>query len=251
MKPKSALILLLAIACVLPARALRLDSIPNRSFAPLPVVDIRNEDFQIVAHLFVMPGETMLLNSEDEKPAGGAGYYEALPGDDTVVMIPGKLGLPHLGDVMCPCALHMDKIAWNRAGGVITVAGLRPYLETSLGAKTAIVSDVKHPRIADGKVYFQLKGHGSGEYWVLTRYGQVVQTGGPFGFSDLVRLLLVDILPWVLLGCLAFSLVNAIRLSRQDTYPDKSFLELMQVSFMRIFFWRHRNDQRESEEEEI
>jgi hypothetical protein len=69
---------------------------------------------------------------------------------------------------------------------------------------------------------------------VLTRYGQVVDAGGPWGLWDVVRFLLVDLLPLALLAVLGFSVAGAIRLWRADSYPEKSFLELMQLSFLRL-----------------
>ena len=228
------MLVLLALACALPSRALRLEPEANHSAEPQPVVDIEDESHVVVAHLFVMPGETMQLDSDDQKPAAGAGYYEAMPGQDYLLLIPAKFQLPRLGMASCPCLLRMDKIGWNRQGEVTTVAGLRPYLETASGDKIAIVSDMKHARIAGGKVYFNLQGRGSGEYWVLTRYGQVVDAGGPWGLWDVVRFLLVDLLPLALLVVLGWSVVGAIRLWREDSYPEKSFLELMQLSFLRL-----------------
>ena len=234
MKPVSALLFLLALACALPCRALRLEPETNHSAEPQPVVDIEDESHVVVAHLFVLPGETMQLDSDDQKPAAGAGYYEAMPGQDYLLLIPAKFQLPRLGMASCPCVLRMDKIGWNRQGVVTTVAGLKPYLETASGDKIAIASDVKHARIAGGKVYFNLQGRGSGEYWVLTRYGQVVDAGGPWGLWDVVRFLLVDLLPLALLAVLGFSVAGAIRLWRADSNPEKSFLELMQLSFLRL-----------------
>lgn len=234
MKPVNVLLFLLALACALPSRALRLEPEANHSSAPQPVVDIEDESHVVVAHLFVLPGETMQLDSDDQKPAAGAGYYEAMPGQDYLLLIPANLRLPRLGMASCPCVLRMDKIGWNRQGAVTTVAGLRPYLETASGARIAIVSDVKRVRIAGGKVYFQLRGRGSGEYWVLTRYGQVVDAGGPWGLWEVLRFFLVDLLPLALLVVLGFSVAGAIRLWREETYPEKSFLELIQLSFLRL-----------------
>ena len=234
MKPVNVLLVLIALAIALPSRALRLEPETNHSAEPQPVVDIDDDGHVVVAHLFVLPGETMQLDSDDQKPAAGAGDYEAMPGQDYLLLIPAKFQLPRLGMASCPCLLRMDKIGWNRQGEVTTVAGLRPYLETASGDKIAIVSDVKHPRIAGGKFYFQLQGRGSREYWVLTRYGQVVDAGGPWGLWDVLRFFLVDLLPLALLVVLGWSVVGAIRLWREDSYPEKSFLELMQLSFLRL-----------------
>ena len=246
MKPESSLLVLLALACALPARALLFEQVPNHTASPLPIVDIRDEDYKTVAHLYVLPGETMQLDSA-EKPAAGAGYYEALPGEDYFVLIPSKLSLPHLGEVTCPCVLHVDRIGWNRKGDLTTITGLRPFLETSLSAKTPIVSDVKHPRIANGKLYFKLQGHGSGEYWVLTRFGQVVETGGPWGLWDMARFLFLYVLPITVIALIAFSVVGAIRLMREDNQPDKSFLELMQLSVTSLPLWRKIGGEKELE----
>jgi hypothetical protein len=224
------MLVLLALACALPSRALRLEPEANHSAEPQPVVDIEDESHVVVAHLFVMPGETMQLDSDDQKPAAGAGYYEAMPGQDYLLLIPAKFQLPRLGMESCPCLLRMDKIGWNRQGAVTTIAGLRPYLETASGDKIAIVSDVKHVRIAGGKFYFQLQGRGSREYRVLTRYGQVVDAGGPWGLWELSLFLLVVLLPLALLVVLGFSVAGAIRLWREDSYPEKSFLDTTELA---------------------
>ncbi|MGD0546329.1 MAG: hypothetical protein ABR991_00695 [Terracidiphilus sp.] len=248
MNYKSLPIFLLAYCCAMPCLADHLEPEANHSAFPLPVVDIEDSSHMVVAQLFVDPGETMQLDS-DQHPAAGAGYYQAMPGQDHVLLIPAKLQLPRLGAENCLCALHMDKIGWNRQGVVTTVAGLRPYLETALGVKIPIVSDVKHPRIADGKVFFKLKGHGASEYWVLTRYGQVVEVGGPWGFGELVRFLLLDVLPIIVIALLAISIAGAIRLHREDTHPDKSFLELMQMALMSLPLLRKLHGERESKQE--
>jgi hypothetical protein len=248
MKPIYLLLVLLALACALPSRALRLEPETNHSSAPQPVVDIEDESHVVVAHLFVMPGETMQLDSDDQKPAAGAGYYEAMPGQDYLLPIPATFKLPRLGMESCPCLLRMDKFGWNHAGAVTTVAGLRPYLETASGARIAIVSDVKRIRIAGGKFYFQLQGRGSGEYWVLTRYGQVVDTGGPWGLWEVLRFFLVDLLPLALLAVLGFSVAGAVRLWREESYPEKSFLQLTQLSFLRLPLVRKIRIRKELEE---
>ena len=246
MKPESALIFVLVIACALPCSARHPEQVQNNTAEPLPVVDITDEAYNTVAQLYVMPGETMLLDST-EKPAAGAGYYQAMPGEDYLLLISSKFQLPRLGKEYCPCVLHMDTIGWNRQGTVTTITGLRPYLETSSGTKIAIVSDVKHVRIANGKVYFKLQDHGSSEYWVLTRFGQVVGVGGPWGFWEMARFLLFSVLPLVLLGLFAFSVVGAIRLLREDSHPEKSFIELMRFSLMRLPLLRKLSGKRELE----
>ncbi len=233
MKPRSALTLLLVLGCVLPSSALRLEPQPNPTSKPLPVVDIEDAGHSVVAHLYVLPGERMLLDSDTQKPASGAGYYEAMPGEDYLLLIPANLGFPRLGGESCPCALHMDKIGWNHSGALTTIAGLRPFLETASGARIPILSDVNHPRLANGKLYFKLKGRWV-QYWVAIRFGQAVETGGPWGLWELTRFLFLTLLPLALIGLLAYSVVGAIRLMREETYPDKSFTELMLISFTRL-----------------
>jgi hypothetical protein len=232
MKPSSALILLLSAGWALPCGALRLQPVPNPTAQPLPVVDIEDGAHMVVAHLFVPPGETMKLDSKD-LPAAGAGYYEAMPGEDYLLLIFPKMEFPRLGKESCPCALHMDKIGWNRQGEVTTVAGLRPYLETASGARIPIVSDVRRVRIAGGKFYFKLQGR-SGEYWALTRFGQVVETGGPWGLAEMTRFFFFVLLPLTLAGLLGIMVVGAIHLSRQDSHPEKSFIELMELTFISL-----------------
>jgi hypothetical protein len=233
MKPRFALILLLTVGYALPSRALRLEVQPNPTSQPVAAVDIEDENHIVVAHLFVLPGETMKLNPVDQTPVAGAGYYEAMPGEDYLLVIPANLEFPRLGGESCPCTLHMNKIGWTRLGVFSTIEGLRPFLETSTGKKIPIVSDVAHPRMAQGRLYFRLKGHSS-ENWVLTRYGQVVDTGGPWGLWEIARFFLTVVLPLVLLGVFGYTLAGAIYFLRQDTHPNESFLQLMLLSFMRL-----------------
>ena len=235
MRPIFLSISLLALACALPCQADHLDKVMNKTSAPLVVVDIEDDSHMVVGHLFVPPGETMLLDSQ-QNPAGGAGFYEAETGQDYLLIIPFKLQPPHLGADGCPCSLHMDKIGWNRQGALTVIGGLLPYLETTSGTKIPIVSDVKHLNFSDGKLNFKLQGH-RGEYWVLTRYGQVVETGGPWGIWELTRFLFTDFLPWLAVFLVVISIVGAIRFTRLDTHPDKSFLELMQLSLVNLAQW--------------
>ncbi|MGD0799952.1 MAG: hypothetical protein ABR906_01415 [Terracidiphilus sp.] len=247
MATKSALIVLLALTFAAPPTAFCADTIKNTTAAPLPVIDIENGDGKVVAHLFALPGETIKLNSLNE-PAAGAGFYQAMPGEDYFIWILPKLGLPGLPEEACPCALHMDKIGWDRAGKLTTVTGLRPYLVTDPDRKIAIVSPVAHPRIANGRLYFKLAGYGSGEFWVRTSFAQVVETGGPWGMHEVVVFVFLELLPLMLLGLLAYAIVSAIRLSRHHDYEDKSYLELMRLSLLRLLFWRRAGN---ADEEEV
>ena len=233
MKHVFALILLLTIGCSRPSKTPRLEVQPNPTSQPYPAADIEDENHLVVAHLYVLPGETMQLNPRDQTPVSGAGFYEAELGEDYLFVIPENLEFPRLGGESCPCVLHMEKIGWTHQGVLSTVSGLRAFLETSSGAKIPIVSDVAHPRIANGKLYFKLKGHSS-ENWVLTRFGQIVDTGGPWGLWEVVRFFLRDLLPLALLGLFGYTLVGAIYFLRQDTHPNESFLQLMLLSFMRL-----------------
>jgi hypothetical protein len=241
MKPHTALIFLLAIAATAPRAAYGLDAIKNTTAEPLSIVDIEDKNHDVVAHLYVMPGETMKLTAADS-PAAGAGYYEAVAGQEYFVWILPKLSLPGLDKDACPCALHVDKIGWDREGKLTAIAGLRPYLVAYPNRKIPILSNVEHPHVANGKLYFKLAGHGSSEYWVRTRFDQVVESGGPWGWRETAGFLLVYVLPLVPIGLLVYSLVGAIRLMRSQEYPDKSFLELMRLSFLSLLVWRRNSE---------
>lgn len=233
MKPALALILLLAVGCAHPSKGPRLETQPNPTSEPLPAVDIEDDNHLVVAHLFVLPGETMKLNIHDQTPVSGAGYYEAVEGEDFLFVIPAKLEFPRLGGESCPCVLHMQKMAWNHQGTLTSITGLRAFLETTSGTQIPIVSDVVHPRIANGKVYFKLKGHSS-EIWALTRFGQIVDTGGPWGLWEIVRFFFTVLLPIAVLALFVYTLGGAIYFMRQDTYPNEPFIQLMLLSFMRL-----------------
>ena len=232
MKPQSALILLLALAVAPPAFSLRLEPVRNDTKYPRPVVDIEDLDRGRVAQLYVMPGETMKLDSQ-EVPVAGAGYYQAMPGEEFYLIISPKSPLPRFESNLCPCVLRVDKVGWDRAGKLMAINGLRPFLQTAGGGNIAIVSDVNHPRIVQSRLYFKLQGH-RGEYWVLTQFGQIVDAGGPWGLWEFTRFLLFPVLPLLLACALVYSVVHATLLFRQDSHPDKSFIELMQLSLTRL-----------------
>lgn len=247
MKPPSALILLAAIAMTSTAFAFHLEPVRNDHKYPLPVVDIEDGDRGLVAQLYVLPGETMKLDSK-EIPVAGAGYYQALPGEDYYVIIFPRTPLPRLQTNLCPCVLQVDKIGWDREGKLTTIAGMRPFLETAAGVKMPILSDVNHPRMDKGRLYFKLQGHGGGDYWVLTRYGQVVEAGGPWGPKELLLFLITRVLPIVVAIAFVYSVVGGIVYYRAEIYPQKSFIELMQLSFKQPPFFRTKPTEPESTE---
>lgn len=245
MKPPSALIVLCAFAMARPASSLRLEPVRNDTQYPRDVVDIEDADHGVVAQLFVQPGETMKLDSK-EIPAAGAGYYQALPGEVYYVVILPKFPLPRLDATLCPCLLHVDRIGWNREGTLTTVTGLRPFLQAASGAKIPIVSDVNHPRMTGGRLYFKLQGH-RGEYWVLTRFGQVVEAGGPWGMWELTRFLVTIVLPISLACTLVYAIAGGVVYYRADAHPDKSFIELMQLSLKEPPFFKQFAEQESNE----
>lgn len=247
MKPPSVLILLAAIAFAPTAFSLHLEPVRNDGKYPRPVVDIEDADRGVVAQLYVLPGETMKLDSK-ENPAAGAGYYQALPGEEYYVVILPKFPFPRLDANLCPCVLQVDKIGWNHEGKLTTIVGFRPFLETAAGVKIPIISDVNHPRMDKGRLYFKLQGHGGGDYWVLTSFGQVVEVGGPWGPWEMLRFLFTIIIPIGLAVALVYSVICGIVLFRADAYPDKSFIELMQLSFKHPPFFRRETAANESSE---
>jgi len=237
MKPPSALILFAAFALAPPAFALHLEPVRNDYNYPRPIVDIEDANKGVVAQLFVMPGETMKLD-EKENPAAGAGFYQAMPGEVYYVVIPPKLPLPRYASNLCPCVLEVEKIGWNREGALTTITGFRPFLVTAAGVKISITSDIAKPKMANSKLYFKLKGHQWGDYWVLTRYGQVVDVGGPWGPWELFVFIVTVIAPIVLACALIYGVAGGIVYFRADLHPDRSFIQLMQLSFTHPPFFK-------------
>ena len=237
MKPPSALVLLAAFALVPPAFSLHLEPVRNDYNFPRPVVDIEDGDKGVVAQLFVNPGETMKLD-EKENPAAGAGVYQAMPGEVYYVVIPPRLPLPRYASNLCPCVLEVETFGWNHEGTLTTVTGFRPFLITAAGVKIPITSDVAKPRMIKSKRYFKLKDHQWGDYWVLTRYGQVVDVGGPWGPWELIRFIITIIVPIVCACALIYGVAGGIVYYRADVHPDKSFIQLMQLSFKHPPFFK-------------
>jgi len=247
MKPQSALILLAALACAPPAFSLRLEQVRNDHNYPHAIVDIEDADRGVVAQLYVMPGETMKLDA-NETPVAGAGYYQSTPGQEYYIAILSKFTLPRYRSNLCPCVLEVDKIGWDHNGNLTTVTGLRPFLLTATGDKIPILSDVNHPRMAKGRLYFKLEGHNFADYWVLTRYGQVVEVGGPWGPWELIVFLSTTILPIVLACALVYGVAGGIVYHRLQIAPDMSFIQLMQLSFTHPPFLLRKTDQIEKSE---
>ena len=103
-------------------------------------------------------------------------------------------------------------------------------------------------RMADGKLYFKLKGHNWSDYWVLTRYGQVVDVGGPWGPWELIRYLFTSVIP-IVFGCaLVYAVAGGVVYYRAEAHPDKSFIQLMQLSFTHPPFFKNRTDAVEESE---
>jgi hypothetical protein len=92
--------------------------------------------------------------------------------------------------------------------------------------------------MAKSKLYFKLKDHQWGDYWVLTRYGQIVDVGGPWGLWELTRFIITVIVPIVLACALIYGVAGGIVYYRADIHPDKSFIQLMQLSFTHPPFFR-------------
>ena len=228
MKPSSALVLLAAFVLAPPAFSLRLEPVRNDYNFPRPIVDIEDAGKGVVAQLFVNPGETMKLDS-NETPVAGSGFYQAAPNEVYYITILPRFQFPRLDASLCPCLLHVDKIGWSRDGALTTITGMRPFLQTTTGDKIPILSDVAHPKMDKGRLYFKLQGH-RGEYWVLTKYGQIVEVGGPWGLWELTRFLLSYVLPIVLACVLLFAVAGAVVYYRADIYPDKSFIQLMELT---------------------
>ena len=237
MKPQSTLILLAAIALVPPAFSLHLEPVRNDGKYPHAVVDIEDADHGVVAQLFVLPGETMKLDDK-ENPVAGAGFYQAMPDEVYYVVILPKFPFPRLQANLCTCVLHMDRIAWDRQGKLTAVTGWRPFLQTAAGVKIPITSDVTHPRMNKGRLYFRLQGHGGGDYWVLTQYGQVVEVGGPWGPLELIFFLITRVIPIVLAVSFVYAVICGVLYYRADVHPDKSLIQLMLLSFTHPPFFR-------------
>jgi hypothetical protein len=248
MKPQSALLLLLAFAWVPPAFSLHLEPVRNDGKYPHAVVDIEDADHGVVAQLFVQPGETMKLDDK-ENPVAGAGFYQAMPDEVYFLVVLPKFPFPRLPANLCPCVLHMDRLGWNRQGTLTTVTGWRPFLQTAAGVKIPITSDVNHPRMDKGRLYFRLQGHGGGDYWVLTQYGQVVEVGGPWGPWELIVFLVTRVLPIVAAISFIYAVIGGILYYRLDIHPDKSFIQLMQLSFRHPPFLLKTTGEEESEAE--
>ncbi|MGA3346677.1 MAG: hypothetical protein ABSC76_17610, partial [Terracidiphilus sp.] len=71
---------------------------------------------------------------------------------------------------------------------------------------------------------------------------------GPWGPWELTVFLLTRVLPIVLAIAFLYSVAGGIVYYRAEIYPQKSFIELMQLSFKRPPFFRVRAAEPESDE---
>src|SRR5665213_1556379 len=112
--------------------ALGQKEVTNNTGAPLALQKLTDKSGNTAVTLYVMPGETMALDSHGD-PQSGAGYYEyALKGKD-YGLSPALSTFPPVkfeGHFDFPI-LHVDKVTWDTGGRLTTITGLQPVLGSS------------------------------------------------------------------------------------------------------------------------
>ena len=144
-------------------------AVKNDGDKPQGVIEVYL-DGKAVAGLYVLPHETMSIRNQN--PTSGAGYYEALTNNYFPVQSPGS---PIMIDENIDFPkLRVDKVEWDHNGKLTSILGLRPTLFREIGSSIAITSDVKKPKIVDGKLYIKLEGHGDADYAVEIQFGKII-----------------------------------------------------------------------------
>jgi len=167
-------VLVLAISAILCSTSYAVDrSFKNNSDVPLSISELKNDKDITFGHLYVMPGETMIVGG-GAMPLHGAGFYQAVGGNYVFMTTDLKYAKSAFFEGKL-VGLRVDRIEWDRQGCTIAIAGLKPFLEAE--NNIAITSDIQKPRIKNGNLYITLEGRGEQEYWVAMRFGRIVGIG--------------------------------------------------------------------------
>lgn len=149
-------------------------AIKNTSDKPVILCGLKTSKGTTFGHLYVMPGETMIVG-DGAMPVYGAGFYQAVEGDYIFIRTDFKYRSALFEGRLV--GLRVDRIRWDQQGRTVAVAGLRSFLEAK--ENIAITSNVQKPKIRNGNLYITLEGRGEQEYWVAMRFGQIVGIGKP------------------------------------------------------------------------
>jgi hypothetical protein len=129
--------------------------------------------------LCIMGKETMVIDpgplpSLTLGPVSGAGFYKADPGSYVLINKQfGSLTPVEFEKKECDCSLRVERVAWDHDGGLTEIFGLHPTLYLDDNNKIAITSDLKNPKITNGKLYITLEGRGTTEYAVEILFGRI------------------------------------------------------------------------------
>lgn len=191
---------LLALVITAPAQ----QRVPVRGDRPVALMSMTDDQGKECGTLYVLPGETIAFDGT-QHPTAGAGYYEGNPDCDVPVgtyseATAGFSAVTFEGNQNSYLTLRVHKIEWDHNGNLRSIDGLRPSLELmtiegiepnqKTSKQIGITSDVREPKIADGRLYITLQNRGSREYWVKTRFGHIVAVGtSGLGLGGLVYLM--------------------------------------------------------------
>jgi hypothetical protein len=129
--------------------------------------------------LCIMGKETMVIDpgplpSLTLGPVAGAGFYKADPGSYVLINKQfGSLTPVEFEKKECDCSLRVERVAWDHDGGLAEISGLHPTLYLDDDKNIAITSNLKNPKIANGKLYITLEGKGTAEYAVEILFGRI------------------------------------------------------------------------------
>jgi len=129
--------------------------------------------------LCIMGKETMIIDpgplpSLTLGPVSGAGFYKADPG--SYVLINKQFGslIPvEFEKKDCDCSLRVERVVWDHDGLLTEISGLHPTLYLDDDKKISITSDLKNPKITNGKLNITLEGRGTTEYAVEILFGRI------------------------------------------------------------------------------
>lgn len=138
-------------------------------------------DGRLFASLYALGGHTLVFKDNGDPLLFGAGYIQALPGQNWTASSDVSNGGPAGGGQFFEgqiCGLDMKRVEWDDKGRTTSISGLGPSLETSgKEKKIKITSDTAHPKIVDGNLYIKLDRRGDSEYWIKMLFGNIVGVG--------------------------------------------------------------------------
>ena len=149
------------LACILfsTASALAQYRIKNEKGEPIGILDIPDSKGDKIAVLYITGIEAAF--DANQRLLKGAGYIQAEKGKHIHVSIIIERSKPKEGaSNIKQLVLGLNRIEWDDDGKTTAASGMEPIIETSLGEKWKITSNLEKPAVKNGLLLVYVEGKG-------------------------------------------------------------------------------------------